>query len=191
MLLVGNTCAFGIAHVSFGGTIETRIWIYTLGIMEFFALSKSWIAIRRKKIEEHRVWAIRTWGWAGSILTMRLLMPLLAIIILSPYSRTFYSLTSCSALLKLYTAHSLPLTHISQTYPMCENTFSGVGENQDIHIPIQLGYFPEERLAATLNMVFGTAGWCSLVLHLVGVEGWLQWCEGRKMVVKGKGQKEK
>ncbi|KAF7868590.1 hypothetical protein EAF04_005121 [Stromatinia cepivora] len=189
MLLLGNTCAFGIAHVSFGGTIETRIWIYTLGIMVFFALFKSWIAIRRKRIGEHRVWAIRTWGWAGCILTMRLLMIPLTTLILSPYTRTFYSLTTCSALHKLYTAHSYPLTHISQTYPMCENTLSGI-EKQEIHIPIQMGYSPPECLVATLNLVFGTAGWCALVLHMLGVEGWLQWSGGadvgKKMVVKVK-----
>ncbi|APA06247.1 hypothetical protein SS1G_01261 [Sclerotinia sclerotiorum 1980 UF-70] len=189
MLIIGNTCAFGIGHVSFGGTLETRIWIYTLGVLEYFALFKSWIAIRRKKIEEHRIWAIRTWGWAGSILTMRLLMIPFMNIVLSPYTRTFYSLTTCSALHNLYTAHSYPLTNITQTYPMCENIISGVGDYQDIHIPIELGLFPPERLVASLNMVFGTAGWCSLVLHLLGVEAWLQWsggAEGRKRVGKAK-----
>ncbi|KAF5867637.1 putative microtubule associated protein [Botrytis fragariae] len=59
--------AFGIAHNSFGGTLETRIWVYTLGVMVSFALLKSWVAIRQKRIAEHRVWAIRTWGWTGCV----------------------------------------------------------------------------------------------------------------------------
>ena len=56
-----------VAHESFGGTLATRMGIYTLGLMVFYALPKSWLAARRGDFAAHRVWAIRTWGWAGSV----------------------------------------------------------------------------------------------------------------------------
>lgn len=187
MLLVGNTCALGIAHHAFGGTLETRIWVYTLGVMVFFALLKSWIAIRQKKITEHRVWAIRTWGWTGCILTMRLFMYFLTRFVLSPHTRDFYTVTTCSTLYELYTTHSHPLSLISQNYPICENTLLGLSTHE-IQIPVQLGYYPPERIAMTITMVFGTSGWLAMVLHMIGVEWWLHWSanESKKDAMKVK-----
>ncbi|KAF7950674.1 uncharacterized protein EAE97_002226 [Botrytis byssoidea] len=187
MLLVGNTCAFGIAHNSFGGTLETRIWVYTLGVMVFFALFKSWVAIRQKRIAEHRVWAIRTWGWSGSIFTMRVLMFFLARFILSPHTRDFYSVTTCSILHELYITHSHPLELITQNYPICENTLLGLSTHE-VHIPVQLGYYPLERMTMTITMVFGTSGWLAMVLHMVAVEWWLNWSanESKKDAMKVK-----
>ncbi|KAA8567311.1 hypothetical protein EYC84_010342 [Monilinia fructicola] len=115
---ISSHCALGIAHNSFGGTLETRIWVYTLGTMVFFALFRSWTAIRQNKIVSHRIWAIRTWGWVGCIFTMRFLMFFLTKILLSSHTRDFYSVTTCSTIRELYITHSYPLTLISQNYPV-------------------------------------------------------------------------
>ncbi|KAF7936393.1 uncharacterized protein EAE98_002612 [Botrytis deweyae] len=126
LVLDATEGALAIAHNSFGGTLETRIWVYTLGVMVFFALLKSWVAIRQERNEEHRVWAIRTWGWTGCIFTMRLFMFFLARFILSPHTRDFYSVTTCSILRELCTTHSHPIELISRKHPACENTMLGL-----------------------------------------------------------------
>lgn len=118
---------------------------------------------------------------------MRFLMFFLTKILLSSHTRDFYSVTTCSTIRELYITHSYPLTLISQNYPVCESTLPGIPTNE-IYIPVQLGHSPPERLAAMVNMTFGTAGWLALVLHMVGVEWWLNWSadEGRKNAQKVK-----
>ncbi|KAM3088515.1 hypothetical protein ACMFMG_000151 [Clarireedia jacksonii] len=67
LLVAGNTAGMGISHASFGGTIETVIWIYTLGPMVFYSMWRAWRTAWKKDYQAHRVWTIRTWGWAGSV----------------------------------------------------------------------------------------------------------------------------
>lgn len=121
------------------------------------------------------------------IFTMRLFMFFLAQFILSPHTRDFYSVTTCSILHQLYIAHSHPLELISQNYPTCENTLLGLSTHE-VHIPVQLGYYPPERMTMTIIMVFGTSGWLAMVLHMVAVEWWLHWSanESKKDAMKVK-----
>ncbi|TGO38846.1 hypothetical protein BHYA_0066g00350 [Botrytis hyacinthi] len=155
--------------------------------MVFFSSFESWVAIRQKRIAEHRVWAIRAWGWTGCIFTMRVFMFFLARFILSPHTRDFYSVTTCSILHELYITHSHPLELITQNYPTCENTLLGLSTHE-VHIPVQLGYYPPERMTMTIIMVFGTSGWLAMVLHMVAVEWWLHWSakESKKDAMKVK-----
>lgn len=118
---------------------------------------------------------------------MRLFMYFLIRFVLSPHTRDFYAVTTCSTLHELYTTHSHPLSLISQNYPVCENTLLGLSTHE-IYIPVQLGYYPPERIAMTITMVFGTSGWLAMVLHMVGVEWWLHWSanESKKYAMKVK-----
>lgn len=118
---------------------------------------------------------------------MRFMMFIISKIILSPHTSNFYSVTTCSTLYDLYTTHSYPLELISQNYPACKNTLLGI-ETNEIYILVQIGRYPPERLAATVNMSFGTAGWLGMVLNMIGVELWLNWSanEGKRIAQKVK-----
>lgn len=66
--------ALMISRHSFGGSLSTQLFNWTLAPMASYAITKSWMAIRRRDIVEHRNWALRAMFWLGSIVASRPLM---------------------------------------------------------------------------------------------------------------------
>src|SRR5450432_3690246 len=78
-----------IARHAFGGTIATQTGVISLAIQTTFTLTKGVIAIRNLRIDEHRMWMIRTWGVAASVrLPSHLLIPKSLTTPLDPHHQT-------------------------------------------------------------------------------------------------------
>jgi uncharacterized membrane protein YozB (DUF420 family) len=76
LTLISTICGWAIAPVSFGGDPSIQLGVYVLGLMTMWSVIAGWRAIRRLRIDEHRVWLIRAWAYQMSIVTMRLIMPI-------------------------------------------------------------------------------------------------------------------
>lgn len=73
--------ALMIVDHAFGGTTSTIASSIFLAATCFVGHYKAYKAIKAYRIDEHRAWMMRTWVYMGGILTMRPLMPLIALII--------------------------------------------------------------------------------------------------------------
>ncbi|KAG9125740.1 hypothetical protein FRC07_006399 [Ceratobasidium sp. 392] len=71
---VSTLTAWGMARVSLGGDLSIQSLVYILGVMVLCSVVKSWVAIRRLQLDEHRAWAIRAWSYQGLILTDRVVI---------------------------------------------------------------------------------------------------------------------
>jgi uncharacterized membrane protein len=74
LTFVSTISAWGMARVSFGGDFAIQSAVYLLGAMTLWSTVKSWTAIRRLQIDEHRIWLIRAWSYQMSVITLRVVM---------------------------------------------------------------------------------------------------------------------
>lgn len=81
LLLLGSIGALMIARHAFGGTLSTQSGIGTLALASTFSAVKAYIHIKNLQIAHHRAWMLRCWFYAGSIITLRIIMIISVVII--------------------------------------------------------------------------------------------------------------
>lgn len=62
-----------IVRHSFGGEIETQALVGLLVIITTLSVAVAYYNIKRLEIEKHRAWMLRTWFYARSIITLRII----------------------------------------------------------------------------------------------------------------------
>jgi hypothetical protein len=82
-----------------------------------------------------------------------------------PMTGTFYHSMPCGKLEFILEDQSLVL----ESYPICEAFFSGENPTQHASVRADLSTDGAEA-AAVLDMVFGSALWLGIIIHVVGVE---------------------
>ena len=93
LLVGGNIGALMIARHSFGGTMATQGLVGVLAISTLGSAFLAYYNVKRLQIDQHRAWMLRCWFYAGSIITLRLIMGISGVVI----SRTggFYIAMPC------------------------------------------------------------------------------------------------
>jgi hypothetical protein len=121
------------------------------------------------------------------ILTMRPMMFIIAFLIVSPLTRTFYGVGTCKWVLDVCKFKGISTTGLGDRYPTCFGGLNGdslLGDGEAL-VVVRTGFAWPEQRAVTMNMTFGTSGWFALVVHILMVEWWLS--GDSAVVVKAKG----
>jgi len=160
LLVPANVGALMIARYSFGGQIETQVFVGLLAIMTTLGIFMAYYNIKRLQIDQHRAWMLRTWFYAGSIITLRLIMIITAKIIGSMGG--YYRAMPCDQLASLFKDHET----FAASYPQC---LSATGITQG-WVAVPASFSSKSQVAAALDLTFGTAGWLAFAIHAVGVE---------------------
>ena len=100
LLLISHIGAVMVVRHSFGGEIETQALIGVLVIITTLGAAMAYYNIKRLQIEQHRAWMIRTWFYAASIITLRIIMAISSLVISNVVS------TSWSPLIILFLSQS-------------------------------------------------------------------------------------
>ncbi|KAG9125741.1 hypothetical protein FRC07_006400 [Ceratobasidium sp. 392] len=166
LTFVSTVAGWGVAHVSFGGDFVTRSSIYCLGVMTLWAVVKSWIAIRRLRIDAHRAWIIRAWSYQTSVLIARLVMVVL-VVYLSVARGHYYTLT-CDEVAHLLNNQQL----YARDYPQCQPEWHGP-QVKSISIEANPGDDTELGMTAAFRSVFGPSIWISIWIHAIVTEYYL------------------
>ena len=183
LLLASNAGALIVARHAFGGTINTQIWVGVLVIATTFGATMAYINIKRLQIEEHRAWMIRTWVYAASIVTLRLIMIITTLSITNLTGKkpdgdaVYHHTMPCSQILYMI-RQNIPggpaMMALQKQYPGCFQP------NTTTFLPAEVvavradfnGNKPQ--IAASMDLTFGAAGWLALLLHAIGVEIYLR-----------------
>lgn len=155
-----------IARHAFGGGIETQTLVGLLAILTTFGASMAYYSIKRLQIEQHRAWMLRTWFYAGSIITLRLIMIISTLVISSQGS--YYRATPCDEIAFIYASNDQD--GLQTDYPQCF-TANGTTDGWVAVAANFAGNIPQ--IGTSLGMTFGMAGWLALFLHAFGVEIYL------------------
>jgi uncharacterized membrane protein len=173
LLLLANASAFMMMRHAVGGETQTQTWIGVLGVMTTVGIFLAWINIKRLQIDQHRAWMLRTWAWAGSIISLRLVMLAANKVVTNWY--TYWIAIRCSEIFYMYTYYAgVPDSHnpTSLLYPQCTgpNSAAYVAIPTTPSNPARAG---PENSAALFRSTFGLSGWIALVIHAILVELYL------------------
>ncbi|KAI4286402.1 MAG: hypothetical protein L6R35_004344 [Caloplaca aegaea] len=169
LLLVSNAGAIMVARRSYGGGFELQTGIGLLVIVTTGAAGMAYINIKRLQIEEHRAWMLRTWFYAGSIITLRIIM-IISTVIVSQIGG-FYRAMSCDEIAWIYADKNRP--GLRDEYPQCFVPNGTTNGYVAVEAKFGAGANPAQ-IGTSLHTPFGAAAWLALFLHAVGVEIYLR-----------------
>ncbi len=165
LVFVANAGALMISRRAFGGTLETQAGIGLLVIISTTSMCLAYYNIKRLQIDQHRAWMLRAMFYLGSIITLRIILNISALII--TMLKSYNVAMSCDEITFIY-GSSNPVKHF---YPQCSSSNSTVDDLVVVHASSGSGR--PEQIAASLDMSFGMALWLAMFMHLVGVEAYL------------------
>lgn len=160
LLLTANAGALMIARRAFGGTLATQAGVGVLAIATTGSAVLAYISIKRLRIDRHRAWMLRCWFYAGSIITLRIIM-IISVEVISQIGN-YYIAMPC--------AQIAGSGGVAERYAACRENPEGYAA---VNANFQNPRGPEE-VGAPFQLSFGMALWLALMLHAVGVEVYLQ-----------------
>ncbi|KAB5589069.1 MFS-type transporter [Ceratobasidium theobromae] len=161
LLFIGTAAAFAIMRRSFGGDISIQSGVVVLGAVTLASATIAWINIKRLQIDQHRKWMLRTWFYAGSIITVRIVMIITAQIIAA--IGQYYTVWSCAQVLYALDNNS---TSLAQWFPACTSGQSG----PEVHVAVPALWISGLTVGSTLHATFGSSLWVSFIFHAMGIE---------------------
>ncbi|KAL0070560.1 hypothetical protein AAF712_002399 [Marasmius tenuissimus] len=170
LLFVGTGAAFAMMRHSMGGDLSIQSAVVFLGTATLISAIIAWFNIKKLQIDQHRKWMLRTWFYAGSIITVRLVMIITAKIVaaIGQYYTDNKELTAISSVWRceevLYTIDNNS-TMLEELYPTC---LSGFLDTEHVAVPAL--WTTALNIGSALRMSFGPALWIGTLLHAIGVE---------------------
>ncbi len=155
-----------ICRVAFGGGLDTQSWVGLLVILTTTSICMAYYNIKRLQIDQHRAWMLRFVFYMGTIVTLRIIMIISAVIITTIGG--YYQVSSCDKVLFI---HDRDAIAVNELYPQCANATGSV--NPKIVVEADLFGGAAEGAGASLGVSFGFALWLALFLHTFGVEIYL------------------
>ncbi|KIY02981.1 uncharacterized protein Z520_01446 [Fonsecaea multimorphosa CBS 102226] len=173
LLLTGTAGAFMVIPIAGGGSPSTQAGLGLLGTMTTLSVVLAYINIKRLQIDQHRAWMIRTWVYAGSIISVRLVQMAANTFIAQHQQGHWYDVQTCGDIWKQYTLYGAPPGAGNPTpylYPECTapNSSAPVVIKANVH-----GLGPE-FVTASFHLTFGMSVWICLAVHAIGVETYLK-----------------
>ncbi|KAH8797730.1 hypothetical protein F5884DRAFT_687721 [Xylogone sp. PMI_703] len=169
LLLISNAGAcIVLPHPDSGTRVGIQSAEAMLVILTTCSLTMAYWNIRRLQIDQHRAWMIRSMFIFGVIISSRIIDNIAAVII----SRigTYYTVWTCDQI--DYTYRQFGIEGIlEKKYPQClipNGTLDGRVVVKAVHSVLE-----PESAGASGSIPFGAALWISLVVHLIGVEIYL------------------
>ncbi|KIX08622.1 uncharacterized protein Z518_03278 [Rhinocladiella mackenziei CBS 650.93] len=173
LLLVGNAGAYIIIPVAAGGSPSTQVALGLLAAITTISTVLAYVNIKCLQIDQHRAWMIRTWVYAGSIISVRLIMMAANTFMAQHQSGHWYDVQSCADIWAQYTLYGAPAGEGNPTpylYPQC----TGPNASVPVAVKANINGMGPESTTASFHLTFGMALWLSLAIHAIGVEVYLQ-----------------
>ncbi|OJD13436.1 hypothetical protein AJ78_06109 [Emergomyces pasteurianus Ep9510] len=166
--IISTIFSFMAAKHSFGGGLETQTGVGFIGISFIVCLVLGYINIKRLQLEQHRAWMLRAWFYASSIITLRLIMVIMAIIISS--GGEYYSAKLCAQV-----DYTIGEKRTRTQYPECNVFYSGEDLNKQVLVQAKYGGGGSAITAgAAFGLSFGASLWLAFALHAIGIEIYLR-----------------
>ncbi|KAJ7629390.1 hypothetical protein DFH06DRAFT_1272749 [Mycena polygramma] len=172
-LIVGNICGSIIARRSIGGELNVQSGYYILGIMVVFSGLLGLYNVKRDT-RRHRKWMLRMVVYFAAVISSRLIM--LAAREIITIIGTYYSIWRCDEILNL-----LPDPQaVQSSFPQC--VAPGVNTAS-----VWLAVHASSRdgplyTASAVRATMGMALWIATLIHIVGVEIYINMTEAANQV---------
>ncbi|KAF4969139.1 hypothetical protein FSARC_3576 [Fusarium sarcochroum] len=161
LAIIGTVGAILIAPVSFGGSLSIRGWVGAMSIMFIGSLALAIWNIKTLQLEQHRAWMLRAWFYAGSIITVRLIMIISAVAMSK--NPSFREPMQCDKVASFYSDND----SLVAKYPACKDMGAWVAVQGD------MAGESAENIASALSLGFSLGVWLALAIHAIGIEVYL------------------
>ena len=175
LLLLSNAGAYIITPTAAGGNPATQTGMGVIASLTTISIILAYINIKRLRIDLHRAWMLRTWVYAGSIISLRLIAFAGAHYIGTHQDNVYYyDVQNCEHIWSQYALFGVNVTDPKRNpvpflYPQCTTP------NASMRVTVRANPYSgqPEGLTATMNILFGMALWLALAVHAAGVELYL------------------
>ncbi|KAI3578768.1 hypothetical protein IWW34DRAFT_868104 [Fusarium oxysporum f. sp. albedinis] len=161
LAVIGTVGAIIIAPVAFGGSLSVRAAVGLMSIMFLWSLFLAIWNIKTLQLEQHRAWMLRAWFYAGSIITLRIIMIISALIMSKTPS--FRLPMQCAKVASFYD----DTESLIAKYPACQDLNAWVAIQGD------MSGESTENIASALSLGFSMGIWLALAIHAIGIEVYL------------------
>jgi hypothetical protein len=162
LTLCSNAGASTIARRAFGGDLVTKLMVGVLAILTTGSIAMAYYNIKVLQIDQHRAWMLRAFFYMGTIITERLIQIISALII--TMVGDYYAIKSCDEVAFIYGNSEQAVS----LYPQCANMTGSA----PLVVQANFNGGPES-IGASLGLSFGMGLLLSLLMHLIGVEIYL------------------
>ncbi|KAF5235713.1 hypothetical protein FANTH_11593 [Fusarium anthophilum] len=159
--VIGTVGAIIIAPVAFGGSLSVRAAVGLLAIMFLGSLFLAIWNIKTLQLEQHRAWMLRAWFYAGSIITVRIIMIISAVTMSK--NPSFRLPMQCAKVASFYD----DTESLIAKYPTCQDLNAWVAVQGD------MAGEGTENIASALSLGFSMGLWLALAIHAIGIEVYL------------------
>lgn len=166
LAIISTIGAFMTGQNMVGGEVSAQTIMGVAGTMFIVSMGLAWWNVKKLQIEQHRAWMLRAWFYAGSIISMRLIM-MIMVRVLSDHRGSRGSVAMHCAKITYFLGGSRNAT--MARYPDCGSYFSGEDPDKFAAVKTDLrGDVPS--VISLYTSTFGTALWVALAIHAIGVE---------------------
>jgi uncharacterized membrane protein len=171
LIVLSNVGALMIARRSFGGGLDAQAAVGSLAVLSAVAIGMAMWNIWCLQIDQHRAWMLRAVFYMGTIITSRIIQIATAEIITR--IQDYYQVQTCGQIASNYGGAGTLPPDVAAMFPQCLNSTANlpVAVQADFHGNL-------EQVGASLGLGFGMALWMAILLHLVGVEMYLNLTPG-------------
>ncbi|KAI4217437.1 MAG: hypothetical protein LQ351_000032 [Letrouitia transgressa] len=171
LLLTSNAAACVVLPHKQGGGARTATQTAEafLVIITTIGMAMAWWNIRRKQIDQHRAWMLRTMFYLGTIITSRVINFISSPII----SRmdNYYGVWSCDEIDFLYKNLGLPFPEAE--YPQCLSPDGTLNPLFRVAVKATHHLTKPEQYGTSHIQPFGANLWICIAVHIIGVETYL------------------
>ncbi|KAK4552392.1 hypothetical protein LTR86_010406 [Recurvomyces mirabilis] len=120
---ISSAGALMVTQHVFGGDLSTQAYIGMLVILTTIGYIMAYVNIKFLQIDQHRAWMLRTWSWFATIITIRLIQLLSALIISK--RRGFWTTWPCAQIDSV-----LGPSDTVSAYPGCNAYYDGTNPDK-------------------------------------------------------------
>ncbi|ETS74978.1 hypothetical protein PFICI_13462 [Pestalotiopsis fici W106-1] len=168
--IVGAVAVIPNIRRAFGGDPAAQLANITLVGLFVMSSIKGYQSIKQHRVQDHRAWMLRSWCYAGGIITVRIVMVLSAILI--SMAGGYYIAQPCDKIDHVLYGRNNTLSR----YPGCAPFYTG--EKLDQHVVVDANLMNAKtdlmQLVSAFNLGYPMSAWISLALHVLGPEVYLR-----------------
>ncbi|GAW12812.1 hypothetical protein ANO14919_021830 [Xylariales sp. No.14919] len=164
LALAGTVAVLPLIRHAFGGELAAQAVTALLLVLFLMAQVAGYVSIKQGNVYSHRQWMLRSWFYAGSVVSLRIISTLTAVAI--SFIGGYYSAMPCDKINFAMGSREETL----QWYPECSPYFTEDNVFQKAVVDADLFGPNLMQLAAALNLTYGMSAWLALVFHVVGSE---------------------
>ncbi|KAI8634029.1 hypothetical protein F5Y19DRAFT_411748 [Xylariaceae sp. FL1651] len=166
--IVGAVSVAPTIRHAFGGDVAAQAAAGVMTLLFVGAQLKAYVSIKQLQIDRHQAWMMRSWVYAAGIISLRVIMPIAAIIV--SILGDYYMAQPCDKIDFVLRDKN----QVLDRYPGCTSFYSGENYKQHVAVRADIASPDVVQILTAFNITYGMSSWVAIMIHVVGIELYLR-----------------